>query len=257
MAISDARQRTRQTIAATLAASYACDPAAWSAETNTVVEAAALPGRLRFPLPARPFLMATTGAGVMISCQGSRLAWARVELAPQGRDALLALPLLAAIDTHLAPDGQRLRGPLLRFACDEESFRPAPSPEGITLTLHEGAGVRELYLFRGFDNALEYDHASERPDVMAVAAWRGQTLVGIAGASADSDDLWQIGVDVAAPERGAGVGRALVGALTAAIISAGKVPYYSTAVANLRSAAVAINLGYWPAWTEVFARDDG
>lgn len=252
----NARRRTQQTLTATLAATFACDPAAWSDERNTIVAAAALPGRLRFPIPSRPFLLASCGAGVVISCHESLLAWAQAELAPHGRDALLSLPLLAEIDRHLAPEGQRLHGPLLRFACDEDSFRPAPSPGGITLTLHQGEQIRELYVYRGFDNALEYDHASPRPDMLAVAAWRGQSLVGIAGASADSDELWQVGVDVATAARGAGVGRALVGTLTEAILAVGKVPYYGTAVANLRSAAIALGLGYWLAWTEVFARDE-
>jgi GNAT superfamily N-acetyltransferase len=252
----ETRRRARQTILATLSASFACDPAAWSAERNTVVEAAARPGRLRFPVQSRPLALATTGAGVVISCHASRLAWARAELATRGRDELFAAPLLATIERHLEPDRQQLRGPMLRFGCDEESFRPAPLPDGITLTLHEGDEVRALYLFRGFENALEYDPASARPDMLAVAGWRGRTLVGIAGSSADSDDLWQVGVDVVAPERGRGIGRALVGAATAAVISAGKVPYYSTAIGNLHSSAIALGLGYWLAWTEVFARDE-
>lgn len=256
MAPGDARRRARQTITATLAATFACDAAAWSAESNTIVAAAALPGRLRFPIPSRPFLLASCGAGAVISCHGSRLGWARAELAPQGRNALLSLPLLAEIDRHLLNEGQRLHGPLLRFACDEDNFRPVPQPAGITLTLHQGEQIRELYVYRGFENALEYDHASPRPDLLAVAAWRGQHLVGIAGASADSDDLWQVGVDVVMAARGAGIGRALVGTLTEAILAAGKVPYYSTAVANLRSAAIALGLGYWLAWSEVFARDE-
>jgi GNAT superfamily N-acetyltransferase len=149
-----------------------------------------------------------------------------------------------------------VHGPLLRFACDDDSFRPGPTPVGITLTLHQGDDIRELYRYRGFDNALEYDHASPRPDMLAVVAWQGQRLVGIAGASADSDDLWQVGVDVATAARGTGIGRALVGTLTEAVLMAGKVPYYSTAVANLRSIAIAYRLGYWLAWSEVFARDE-
>lgn len=149
-----------------------------------------------------------------------------------------------------------MQGPLLRFACDDDSFRPAPQPAGITLTLHQGEQLRELYRYRGFESALEYDHASPRPDVLAVVAWRGPRLVGIAGASADSDDLWQIGVDVVTAARGVGVGRALVGTLTEAVLVAGKVPYYSTTVANLRSIALALGLGYWLAWTDVYARDE-
>ena len=122
--------------------------------------------------------------------------------------------------------------------------------------MHQGEEIHEFYAYRGFEDALEYDHASPRPDVLAVAAWQEQRLVGIAGASADSDDLWQIGVDVVTAARGVGVGRALVGTLTDAVFAAGKTPYYSTAVANLRSVALALGLGYRLAWTDVYARDE-
>ena len=77
----------------------------------------------------------------------------------------------------------------------------------------------------------------------------------MAGASADSDDLWQIGVEVVEAARGSGIGRALVGRLIEGILDRGRIPYYTTVVSNLRSRSVAISLGYWPAWTELYARD--
>ena len=67
--------------------------------------------------------------------------------------------------------------------------------------------------------------------------------------------MWQIGVDVVETARGGGIGRALVSRLTALILDSGRVPYYSTAVSNIRSRAVALSLGYWPAWTELYVRD--
>ena len=51
-----------------------------------------------------------------------------------------------------------------------------------------------------------------------------QTVIGIAGASADSDELWQIGVDVLPKYQGRCIGKALVSELTAAVLAAGKVP---------------------------------
>jgi hypothetical protein len=46
-----------------------------------------------------------------------------------------------------------------------------------------------------------------------------------------------------------------VSRLTELILDGGRVPYYSTAVSNIRSCAVALSLGYWPAWTELYVRD--
>ena len=80
-------------------------------------------------------------------------------------------------------------------------------------------------------------------------------LIGIAGASADCEELWQIGIDVVASERGAGVGRALVSRLTAAVLEHDRVPFYATSIGHLRSRMVAHTLGFWPAWTEMAAVD--
>lgn len=75
--------------------------------------------------------------------------------------------------------------------------------------------------------------------------------------SADCDAMWQIGIAVVAPERGAGVGRALVGRLTELAFQRGRVPFYSADLGNIRSHALAASLGYWPAWVELFAREQG
>lgn len=91
--------------------------------------------------------------------------------------------------------------------------------------------------------------------MVATVASRAQQIIGIAAASADSDELWQIGVDVIESERRAGIGRALVSQVTSLVLDQGKIPYYSAAVSNIASRSLAIGLGYWPAWTEVFVRD--
>jgi predicted GNAT family acetyltransferase len=87
----------------------------------------------------------------------------------------------------------------------------------------------------------------------AVARINGE-IVGVAGASAHCDAMWQIGVDIVEGKRGLGIGRAIVGQLTAEVLARGRVPYYSTVVSNLRSAQLALGLGYKLAWVELYAR---
>jgi predicted GNAT family acetyltransferase len=58
---------------------------------------------------------------------------------------------------------------------------------------------------------------------------------------------------VRAEYRGRGIGKALVSHLTAAVLAEGSVPYYSTKVSNVPSSNVALGVGYWLAWTEVYA----
>lgn len=91
--------------------------------------------------------------------------------------------------------------------------------------------------------------------MLAAVAARAGDVVGMAAASADTDNLWQVGGAVAVAERGHGIGRAVVGQLSEGILARGRIPYYSTTVANIPSQAVAVGLGYCPAWTELYARD--
>ena len=78
-------------------------------------------------------------------------------------------------------------------------------------------------------------------------------IVGVAGAVADCEALWHVGVDVV--EGGRGVGRAVVARLTAEVLARRCVPYYSTTVSNLRSSRLALGLGYRLAWVELHAQE--
>src|SRR5262249_367472 len=150
---------------------------------------------------------------------------------------------------------QTIAGPHLKFVCATDTFHAAAQPGEVTIELVSQPHLQDLYAYKGFPNALGYQLESQRPDMLATVAWHKQTGIGIAGASADSDQLWQIGIDVLPAYQGRAIGKTLVSQLTAAILAAGKVPYYTTSVSNLRSSNLALGLGYWPAWIEVYARD--
>lgn len=128
-----------------------------------------------------------------------------------------------------------------------ETFRSPADPDGIDFSVVEGEAVRDLYQYPGFEYALSYEPEHPRPDVAAAVARRAGEIVGVAGMSADSETMWQIGIDVVPSERGGGVGRALVGRLTELAFRHGRVPSYTADIANVRSMAVPPSLGYWPA----------
>ena len=75
--------------------------------------------------------------------------------------------------------------------------------------------------------------------------------MGFAGASADCDDMWQIGVDVLPEYRRNGIASALTNKLAKEILGRGKVPFYCCAWSNIRSAKNAIRSGFTPSWVEV------
>ncbi len=92
-------------------------------------------------------------------------------------------------------------------------------------------------------------------DVLAVGAYDGEKLVGLAGCSADCGDMYQIGEDVLPEYRRQGIATALVSRLALETLSLGKVPFYCAAWCNIKSVRTAIKCGFQPAWVELTARE--
>lgn len=247
--------RALSTIRMVLAADCACEEDDFDRDGLTVVPTAERRARRRFPLLSRGLLIVTMGAGVVVSCHPERIVWIRSTFAGKDRDAIFSISMLARVSSYVARERQCLDGPGLRFACSVDRFRPAHEPSDIEIKIVETHDLGALYHHPGFQNALAYRHNGRRPDMVAAVALHDGKIVGIAAASADSDTLWQIGVDVIELERRTGIGRALVSRVTSAVLDRGKIPYYSSAVSNIASRSLAIGLGYWPAWTEVYVRD--
>ena len=91
-------------------------------------------------------------------------------------------------------------------------------------------------------------------DVLGVGAYDKDRLIALAGASADCDSMWQIGIDVLPEYRSRGIGSALTSRLAFEILKRGRVPFYCAAWSNLRSVRNAIRSGFRPAWVEMTAK---
>jgi GNAT superfamily N-acetyltransferase len=239
----------------TLAADCACEEACFARDGVVVTEYREVAGRRRFPVRAQEFKMVTMGRGVVVSCSADRLAWATEQLSWRNSDNLFSISTLALIAQFVDRERQYLAGPDLKFLCAGDTFRPAPAPASISIELVARAQIADAYAYSGFGHALGYQLESARPDMLAAIAWHDGAVVGMAGASADSDRLWQVGIDVRPDAQNRGIGKALVGHVTEAILAQGKLPYYSTWASNLRSSNVALGLGYRLAWTEVYVRE--
>ncbi len=132
-------------IRATLAATCACTERDLLAQGVVVVEAQERMGRLRFPLWSKSLLAVTMGPGVVLSCHPERVAWARVTLAGEQRDAIFSAATIAEIARYVGRDGQDLIGPVVKYACSRADLRPFPTPPGIEVALAEGAKMAPLY----------------------------------------------------------------------------------------------------------------
>ena len=249
------RKGVLRTVRAVLAEDCACDEQAFLPDDVLVVDWEERPGRRRFALSSKPLMLVTMGAGVVVTSHPERSAWLRETLQGLDRDVVFAASTVARVAEYVSQDGQELFGPNPKYVCARESFRPADVPRDVQINMVEREDMSELYRHAGFRHALVYRMDDPRPNMVATVATRGGEIVGVAGAGADCDAMWNIGIDVVEVARGQGIGRALVSALTETVLDRGRVPYYSTAVSNIRSRNVAISLGYWPAWTELYVRD--
>ena len=91
-------------------------------------------------------------------------------------------------------------------------------------------------------------------DVLGVGAYDNGKLVGLAGCSADCEEMWQIGVDVQPDYRRQGIAAVLTSRLAKEILGRDKVPFYCSAWSNIRSVRNAIKSGFIPAWVEMTAK---
>ena len=110
----------------------------------------------------------------------------------------------------------------------------------------------EIEQFRG-DNRYDeaYAFSPDAPDMLGVSASKDGRILGMAGASCDSDTMWQIGINVEDIERGNGIGTMLVALLKNEVLKRGKLPYYGTAMSHVASQRVALSAGFVPAWVEL------
>lgn len=126
--------------------------------------------------------------------------------------------------------------------------RLAKLPCQYELRLLEREDFEELYVPE-WSNALCRDR--KELDVLGVGAYDGGKLIGLAGCSADAEEMWQIGVDVLPEYRKKGIASAITSRLGLEILARDKVPFYCSAWSNIRSARNAIKSGFLPAWAEM------
>lgn len=159
-------------------------------------------------------------------------------------------PNLHALDDRLRPYGLKVCFQAEYFLPDMTLLRELPC--AYPLRLLRPSELSPLYTPE-WSNALSMEHPER--DALAVGAYDGERLIGLAGCSADCESMYQIGVDVLPKWRRQGVAAALTSRLALEIAALGKVPFYCAAWSNLPSVRNALKSGFRPAWVELTARD--
>ncbi len=196
------------------------------------------------------FQLVTYGGNAVASVDPCMTAFAEKYLQRHRPEHCFEPPALHELTAEAARYGKTLRYMAEYFLPDIGRLRPLPCPYEMRI-LHPG-DFEPLYIPQ-WSNAL--CEKRRHLDVLGVGAYDGQVLIGLAGCSADCDDMWQIGIDVLPQYRRQGVASALTSRLAAEILARGKVPFYCAAWSNIPSVRNAIASGFLPAWAELTAGD--
>lgn len=218
------------TVRAHLAGRLCCAPEDF--DRNGVVFAA----NTREPAP---FLeICTMGSATVVSASEPLLPRLKTLFAGKCRDEVFECPFVYGQTICYVPDVRRLN--------------PLSLNGAYTYELLQGAEINRLQEIRGFENSLAFDENGKTPTCIVLCAKKGGEIIGLAGASDEAGNMWEVGVDVQPAHRRGGLATALVSQLTAAILKKGIVPFYSASVTNLGSQGVASRSGYLPCWVSTY-----
>ncbi len=155
---------------------------------------------------------------------------------------------LAALNRELAAFGAHIRHARPFYTADKS----LPVDTGdFTICRYTKDDIAQ---FKG-DNRFEdaYGFCTDAPDMLGISAEKDGCILGMAGASADSPYMWQIGINVLPEARGQGIAAMLVQLLRNDVLAAGRLPFYGTSISHLESQRVALRAGFLPSWFELVA----
>ena len=206
-----------------------------------------LDGRRRFQEGKDCFLkVAVVNGKLLFSGCASILSRCEEQYGSAGGEWFFEAKNLRMLDDRLREDGYRIEMVHPFYIAETDS---AVDTRGFDIRWYEG---EEIEQFRGDGRYGEaFAFCEDAPDVIGVAALRDGTIIGMAGASADSPAMWQIGINVDPGARQSGVGTMLVALLKNEILRRGILPYYGTSMSHIASQRVALGAGFVPAWAEL------
>lgn len=184
----------------------------------------------------KPYVeMVTMGQACVISIDDEIKEKVKKALDGKSRNEIDEIGVLTETEIHYIPDLDRMIKKDL--------------PKDFKYEIKEGKEeVEKLYSVPGFDNSIQYGENYVGPDEIVLYAKDKDDIIAMAGASKDTEVMWQIGCDVKEEYRSKGLATALVSNLANIILEKGKLPYYSTTSSNIPSQLVAYKCGFMPYW---------
>lgn len=226
-----------------------CRPEDFLSGKHLITQSVANPlARKYLPLPFA-CEMVSYGSNIVAQTNSALAPVAKAYLERYDTAHAFETPHIHALDEMLAPHGYKTCFMAEYFLPDVDLLKELPCAYELRL-LHP-ADFADLYTPE-WSNAL--CQKRKELDVLAVGAYDGGRLVGMAGCSADCAEMYQIGIDVLPDYRRQGIASALTSRLALEVLKLGKVPFYCCAWCNIPSARNAIRSGFRPAWVTLTAR---
>ena len=240
------------TIKRQLSYEFNCRPEDFAKEENVITKSVLHEKRRKFSEKEFFLQMATFGNNAVISADERIHPWLKEWVKDKKGFWLFEQHNFFELETKLREYGYKM-------ALTHHMFVPTPELLNIKTDLNikwlEQNDLSEYYGKEEFSNALCDRFRPDRPDVLAIVALDGDKICGMAGCSADTPEMWQIGIDVLPEYRGKGIAKTLVALLRDEAYRRGAIPYYGTSLSNIASWKTAISCGFVPAWVETESRE--
>ncbi len=236
-----------------LSLEYNCSPDDFFKKENTVTVLDYKNGGRYVSEDSRFFRMAAIGNGAVITAD-EKLQLFLKEFSKDVSGYRLFETENLILDKELKKYGYTL-GYAGHFFLPKFSWKPN-SPD-LDFTIKWLDDFSEFYGDSRFPHAISYpEPRSYQPDVLGICAFCGDDIAGMAACSEDAPNWFQIGIDIIPEYRRKGLGEYLVGCLKNKILENGGLPFYGVSRANIHSINLALNCGFRPAWTELFAKEE-
>ena len=231
---------------------YNCAPSDFTSPEN-ILTLSKYSEKSRAYSDEKPFFhMVTTGGNTVITAEECLHPFLKEFMKKTGI-FLFELPNLLPLEKELNRFGHTLTQTYHMFLPSQEVLPRIDLP----VKWFREEEIHSFYGDERFPNAICDEYKPRRPDRLAVCAYDGDSIMGMAGCSEDAKGWMQIGIDVLPQYRSEGVGTYLVTLLKNKILEQGDIPFYGTSVSGYHSWNIAINCGFKPAWVEVGSKIRG
>ena len=191
-------------------------------------------------------LKATTfGTGTVISIDPAYRQFAEAN-APAKHYRAMSAPYLRSIAEEGKERGEELQvsGPGLGFTIGTEP-PDLPLPAGFQLREHDADWMAAEQQNHRFENGVgDPGEGREASNRFALAFYDASGVLAAVAGAFETYGMLEIGMDVARPYRGRGLGRLAVSRLAREIMHRGETPFYSCAATNIRSHLTAESSGF-------------